>query len=271
MPASSALSLTESQRTGRTLYYGTDATAYTLKITRANCLSSISSTSGTYGSVTITYTLTNDRATTCSIRPYYSVDGGANWTEMTKGTGGDAKTALSTSASGTSHTFVWNTYDNMGNDWVGDVSMKIRAYDRDNYIGDWADSQWLTLTINNAPDAPTLVTPTDGFFQKDATVEFKTQIPADNNPSGSYSVLHAKIEVDVTSGFDSSSFVAFESRLDQSGWEYEDAGGSWIAITASGIPVATALVGNSVRYTVDEEDKLARTSLYWRASFGGVV
>ena len=100
MPASTAFSLTESQKTGETLIYGTEATEYTLKITKSNCIPRISSTSGTYGDVTITYTLEDDRTNTCSIRPYYSSDRGTTWNEMTKGTGGDAKTGLSTSAAG---------------------------------------------------------------------------------------------------------------------------------------------------------------------------
>lgn len=275
-PASTAFNLTESQKTGKTLFYGQAATEYTLKITRANCIPRIASTSGTYGDVTITYTLENDRASNCAIAPQYSADGGSTWTMMSEGTGGDGFDDLSTSAGGATHTFVWRTYTNLGNDYVGDILVKVRAYDQTKksgaYRGDYADSQQLTLAVDNAPSAPTLVTPSDGYFQKDNTVQFIVTIPSNNNPTTTaYTDLHAKIECDIDSGFDSSNLVVFESRLDQSGWEYAATSGTWLAIPDTGIPITSSLVGNQVRYTVDQEDALARTTLYWRCSFGAVV
>lgn len=270
-PASTAFGGTTAVTTPQKIWYGSSSSSYTLKITRGNCLPSISDTTAIYGHITIDYVLTNDRATTCSIRPYYSTDGGSTFSECTKGTGGDAKTGLGTSAAGTSHDFVWDSYTDLGNDFVGDVLVKIRAYDQDNYIGDFVDSGLEGISIMNAPSAATLVTPTDGYFQKDDTPEFVMQIPSDNNPTATYSYLHIKLEVDTTTDFNSANLVTFESRLDQTGWEYKNASSVWKAIPASGIPMSAALVGNQVRFVVPTDKRLDRTRLYWRVAFGGVA
>jgi len=57
--------------------------------------------------VLIAYSLTDAESETCSITVHYSLDGGDNWNVATAGSGGDGTTGLSSSPSGSSHTFVW--------------------------------------------------------------------------------------------------------------------------------------------------------------------
>lgn len=270
MASSTVFSASVIATTTAKIFYGTESDTRELIITRANCLVSISSTSGTYGEITIIYTLTNARATACSIRPYYSTDGGTNFTEATKGGSGDDKTALTTSASGTSHTFVWNSYTDVGNDYVGDVIFKIRAYDRDNYIGDYIDSSFQNISIMNAPSAPTTSTPSDDSFSKDDTPQFVCTIPSDNNPDNYYSKVHVKLEVDTVDDFNSPDLEVFESRLDQVGWEYQNIDVDWTAVPATGIQLRPNMAGQYVRFTLPTEDRLQRTTLYYRMTFGGI-
>lgn len=271
MTASTSFSDSGSEATGARIYYGSSSSSKSFRITRANCLISISSTSGTYGDITTTYVLTNDRATNCSMRPYYSIDGGTNFSEGTKGTDGDAKTGLTTSVAGTSHTFVWDTYTDIGNDYVGDIMFKIRVYDNDTYIGDYLDSPLVNISVNNAPYAPDLTTPTDGYFQKDDTPQFVGEIPDDPNPAATYSKVHVKLEVDTVNDFNSSDFRVFESRVDQVGWEYQNASDVWVAVPTAGIQLAANIIGKGIRFTLPTEDRLPRTTLYWRMVFGGIV
>lgn len=272
MPASTAFSGTTAISTPPVVYYGDYSDENEIRITHGNCIPEISSFDQEYGELTITYVLKNDRATDCSIRLYYSTDGGTTFSvgSVSINVSSDGNTGLGTSSAGTSHTFAWDTYSDLGNDFVGDVLVKIRAYDRDNYIGDFVDTELEGLSIMNAPSACTLTTPTDDYFQKDDTPTFVITIPADNNPEFYYSKLHAKIEVDITTDFDSERLVTFESRLDQTGWEYEPLAGGWAAIPAAGIPMEEDLVGQSVRFVVPTGKRLERTRLYWRATFGAV-
>ena len=92
--------------------YGNASTAVALEVTKGNCKVRITESDVEYGDITISYTLENDRADTASLKPLYST-GGA-YSEMTKGTGGDNKTGLTTSAAGTDHTFVWDTVTDLG-------------------------------------------------------------------------------------------------------------------------------------------------------------
>ncbi|MHC5081748.1 MAG: hypothetical protein ACYTHN_22320 [Planctomycetota bacterium] len=61
------------------------------------------------GDITITYTLSDAESDVCSIAAGYSVDGGANFSPATEGTGGDGTTGLTSSPTGVSHTFVWDS------------------------------------------------------------------------------------------------------------------------------------------------------------------
>ncbi len=271
MSASTTFSNSDSATVAKSIYYGQYSEYNSLKITRGNCLVSINFISGTYGDITISYTLYNDRETVCSMRLYYSTDDGTTFTEGTKGTGGNEKTSLSTTSAGTSYSFVWNSYTDVGKDFVGDVILKIRAYDRNNYIGDYTESQLKIVSISNAPSAPTLVTPIDSYFQKDDTPEFIFTIPSDNNPTSLYSKVHAKLEIDTTKDFNSDGLKVFESRLDQTGWEFVNDEGNWEQIPSDGIQLRPDIIGNQVRFILPTEDRVERDVVYWRVVFGGVT
>jgi len=273
MTASTAFSTETGKITAESIYYGVYSPSRSIQITRNNCLVTIDSIPDTYGDITINYTLTNDRETTCSIRPYYSINGGTSFSEALKSivTSGDAKTGLSTSVSGTAHTFEWDTYGDLGVDYVGDIVFKLRAYDRDNYIGDYTESQTFIIGVDNAPSASTLSLPTDVYFQKDDTPLFQFVIPTNNNPEFIWSKLHIKLEVDVTDEFNSDDLEIFESRLDQTGWEYQNIDDSWTAIPEEGFQNRQEMSGNLVRFVVPSDRKLKRTTVYWRISFGGVA
>jgi cyclophilin family peptidyl-prolyl cis-trans isomerase len=71
-------------------------------------LVSITTPTGTQsGDVTISYNLADAGSDPCSIAVQYSGDGGATWHAATAGTGGDGTTGLTSSPSGTAHTYVW--------------------------------------------------------------------------------------------------------------------------------------------------------------------
>ena len=273
MTASTAFSIGGSGVTPRPIYYGTYSDANSLEITRGNCIPAIQTAPETYGWITVTYTLRDARTSASSIRLYYSIDGGTTFSSCAESfdTLSDGETGLTTSVSGVTHMFSWNSYGDLGNDYVGDVIIKIRAYDRDNYIGDYVDSQNFNIYLNNAPLAPSLITPTDGYFQKDDTPIFVGTIPEDNNPMGMYSKVHVRLEIDTSESFNSNDLVIFESRVDQTGWEYKNVSDNWEAIPINGLQMRPDIVGNYVRFVVPTEDRLDREKLYWRIVFGGVT
>ena len=64
-------------------------------------------TSPQSGNVSIGYSLTDAESNTCSIAVQYSGNGGMTWQTATAGSGGDGTTALTSSPTGQSHTFIW--------------------------------------------------------------------------------------------------------------------------------------------------------------------
>ncbi len=86
----------------------------------------ITTPSGTQsGNVTINYTLTDANSDPCSILAQYSPDGGTTWDAATLGSGGDATTGLTSSPSGTSHSFVWASGTDLGNVLNSKVEFRI--------------------------------------------------------------------------------------------------------------------------------------------------
>jgi len=81
------------------------------------------------GNVTITYTLTDANSDTCSITVQFSEDGGSSFSSATEGTGGDGTSGLSSSPTGTEHTFVWDTNTDIGIDDQSDIQIKITPHD----------------------------------------------------------------------------------------------------------------------------------------------
>lgn len=268
MPTETGFGTTTTDTTPVSVIEGDVSSTRTLEITNGDCKVILSSSSGTSGDITFTYTLENDRAGNGSIKPEYdsTSSGMSSASEMTQGTGGDAKTPLTTSAAGTSHTFVWDTTTDLGKDFVGTVWVRITAYDRIGQIGDTMLSGVLKINVDNAPGAPTLVSPTDDFFDKNETPQFVWTIP---DPIEGNSNMHFKLELDPTGEFDDNSgdIITFESRLDQTGWEYDsDGASSWVTIPHGGVPIITdpTLIGNQCRLTIQTEDRLDSKSFVWR-------
>lgn len=80
--------------------------------------------------ITISYTLADFDADTCTISVSYSIDGGVTFTSATKGSGGNNMTGLATnSAAATSYTFVWDSLADIGTVYNETVQIRISAND----------------------------------------------------------------------------------------------------------------------------------------------
>lgn len=269
MPTETSLGASQQRILAYSVNYGTPSTSRQLETTFGNCKVTLSSSSGTSDEITFTYTLEDDREATASIKPEYSTDGGATWSEGTKGATGDNKTGLTTSAAGTSHTFVWDTVTDLGIDAKQDILFRIRAYDQNNYLGSYLTSATLKVSVDNAPAQVVLVSPTDGYFDKEQTPTFVWTIA---DMVGGDSKAHFKIEFADNANF--SNATVFESRNDQTGWQYDATGsGGWTDVPAAGvdIPSTPALVGRQARYTIQQENAFGLGTQYWRVTQGGVL
>ena len=259
-------------KTPLSVNYSEASSSVIYEVTSGDCKVSLTIVTGTYGDITLTYTLEDDRGGVglgiASIKPQYASTQGGSFSDMTKGTGGNNKTNLATSATPTTYTFVWNTVADLGIDFKGRRYIKIIAYDRDDYIGDTTSTDIRAIDIDNAPDAPTITYPTSGYFSKDTTPQIIGTIP---DMRAGNSDAHIKIEVSSDSNF-GTIVKTFESNLDQTGWQYDsDGAGAWLNIPFTGIPIVTdpTLIGNSWRYTVQTEDELELGNKYLRAYCGG--
>jgi hypothetical protein len=253
--------------------YGDAPTELDFEITNGDTKVSITSPSSASSTlsdeISIVFTLTNSKAETSSIKPQYSTDGEVTWSDMTDAGGSsEGKTGLSSLAAGDSHTFIWNSVTDLGLDHKGGISIRIIAYDGDDYKGDIMTSDAEQITVNNAPQAPTLISPIDGYFAKDETPQFVFTIP---NPRAGNSKMHFKLQLDTVDTFNSSNLIELESRNNQNGWEYVDTGSNWVDIPHAGIdiPGASALIGNQARITIQTEDKIAINEYKWRIVAGG--
>jgi len=253
------------------VYYGAYSATRTYNVPQGNCLVSITSIpTEDSGDVTITYDLTDERSGAASVKFKYAFSPTGTYYDMTDAGGlSDGKLALTTSPTGTEHTFVWDTLTDLGTDFKGKLYVKLEAYDRNNYIGDYNVDTGSAIVIDNSPEAPTIVTPTDGYFDKNETPQIVGTIP---HPKEAYSDLHMKVEIATDEGFGTIERT-YESRNDQTGWEYDATGaGGWTPILVTGIPVKTenALVGRQWRLTIQTEDRLSTGKKYIRAVAGGM-
>ena len=105
----------EATRTAENVEYGALSSEISWEVTDSNTLCSLSDPTDGSGDITLTYTLKNDSSTTSSIRVEYSLDG-STWSTATSAGGDDGTTSLTTSAAGTSHTFIWDTVTDLGKD-----------------------------------------------------------------------------------------------------------------------------------------------------------
>jgi len=261
------------------LSYGEWSDTISYELTSGNTkvrITSITNSSGDasdlYGNVTIDYELEDDRANEISsVKFLYSTTGsGGPYLEMDEYTGGDSEGGnnLSTSLTGQSHTFDFDTVSSLGIDFKGNVYIKLRAYDRINFIGDIMESDIRLITIDNSPRECIITFPTEGYFDKNQTPYITGTIP---DPRAGNSNLHVRVDIATDVNFDNIE-LSLASAIDLTGWEYFD-DSTWQPIEVSGIPVVSdpTLIGNNWKITVQSENILTTGVKYLRASCGGIL
>jgi len=203
------------------------------------------STAEYYGDIIFDYTLKNYASGTSSIEVDYSEDSGGNWATATKGTGGDAKTGLTTSTAGIAHTFHWASYTDAGeSEYQLDARLRIRALDPEGDAGAWVESA--DFTVNNRPGKITWTNADSREWDEDTTPVFMGIIPYLRGGSKGFPEIYV-YESDGTTLVSGYPKKAVESIV---GWEYETAPATWVAVTTAGIP-STVIDGiNRLRYTV---------------------
>jgi len=277
--------VTTSIKTAKTVQYGTASSSITMEIPQGNVkvtLTAIVDDDGNnhfaneslIGDVTITYILTSYQSTAASIDIEYSTDYSGTYSNCSRqGSEGDAKTPLTVDQGGESHTFVWDTATDLGKYFRGSVYIRIKAFDRVSYNGDYIISSAPLLSINNAPEAPTISSPVSGRFDKNQTPEIIFNIP---NPVAGNSNLHFKVEMDLESAFGSSNLKLWESRNSQHRecFYYDtDGNGTFAVIPEAGIDIIgdPTLIGNDVKFLVPAEDALSLGTWYIRVTAGEVI
>lgn len=250
-----------------TVVFGEVSSTYAVEITNGDVKPVITRITDDIGDVTISYTLEDDRVGTASIKPMYSLTQSGAFVEMTESDDVDSegKITLSTSVTGQAHTFVWDAVTDLGKAYNETVWIKIRAYDRDSFIGDTMDSAEVPYDLNFAPAAGTIVSPTDGTFTKNTQLQIVGTIP---DPVAGDSDMHIKIEIGTDAAFGTIE-KTFDSRLGGGYWEYYD-DANWIEIPATGIPIISdpTLIGNQWRFTIDSEEELVVGQKYIRFQAG---
>ncbi|MHC4660875.1 MAG: hypothetical protein ACYS8W_04240 [Planctomycetota bacterium] len=99
------------------------------------------------GIVPLTYTLLNADESPVNILVQYSVDNGAYWATAAMGPGGDGMIDLATSASGTAHTFMWDSMNDMVALMVQEDCVRIRITPYGKITGGPGTSD--CLSVNN--------------------------------------------------------------------------------------------------------------------------
>lgn len=262
-----AYSETDSITSPVSVTYGDESSTVIVEITSGDCRVVISSITGTSEDITIVYTLEDDRSGTASVKPMYATSSSGAFAEMTESTDptSEGRTGLTTSPTGEEHTFIWNTIPDIGAAYKSSVWIKIRAYDRDNFIGDTMESATQTHDVDNAPLTCTLSLPTTGYFTKETQLEIRGTI---TDTVAGYSDEHVKIQIATDANFETIE-KTFESRIGGGQWDYYD-GANWIEFPADGIPVSStpALIGKSWRFIPDSEEELTTGTKYIRAFIG---
>lgn len=272
MPSETSWSPTTTKKTPVEVGYGDFTSSRLLEVIQGNTKVSINSVTSDYGDITIGYALKNEESDVSSIDIKYSTDGGSTWNDMTDAGGSsEGLLSLATSESGTSHTFIWDSATDLGVDFKGDVYIRVTAYDRDNHKGSQMNSTNYKHSVDNRPETPTIISPEDNYFRKDETPTFQFAIP---NPKAGNSKLHFRVQLDTEDTFDTSELVTFRSNIDQVGWEYDtDGNGNFAQIPYGGIDIPSdpTLIGNTVKFTIQTDERLSQNKYYWRVAAGGVL
>ncbi|MCR4316472.1 MAG: FG-GAP-like repeat-containing protein [Planctomycetes bacterium] len=123
-------------------------------------------------SVNILYTATDAESQNINLQVEYSFDGGVNFKPASPGIGGDGIVDITTSPTGVSHTYVWNSAD-IGN--IYSSSVKLRFRPEDTKKGSAVTTG--TFTVNNSslslnkPPSATVTTPST-LESGDVTLSF---------------------------------------------------------------------------------------------------
>ncbi len=239
--------------------------------TTGNTLASGLTTSGTSKTITFTYTLTNKSATTSRIVAEYSANN-SDWFTATKGSGGDAITALTTSAGGTSHTYNWASCTDVGNSYANTIYFRITPYDSSPTGGDAAPVSSTTVAVDNRPVAITLAEFSGWTWDKDVTPEFIADMGEIQCGTALYFVVRiynaAGTEIQTNSSAEITDGWFYEQnhtgapgsaiRYSTTGWDT-----NWTACTWTGVSTAytpPTLTGNRIRYIM--QTSLATGQVY---------
>jgi len=116
------------------------------------------------GPVSIDYDLLDAESQDCSITVEFSTNGGSSWQPATPGTGGDGTTNLSSSPTGVTHTFVWDSVtDGVGTSATATVILRITP--TDTKTGN--PTQSASFDVNNATGIPYVEVQTPSGEQSD--------------------------------------------------------------------------------------------------------
>ena len=107
------------------------------------------------GDVAISYMLTDASSETCSISANYSVNGGP-WLPATPGSGGDGISGLTSSPGGTTHTFIWNSANDIAGVSSGDVQFRITPSATG---GTGSPATTAPFTVNNSQSSTAVPSP----------------------------------------------------------------------------------------------------------------
>jgi hypothetical protein len=104
--------------------------------------------------ISISYTLADFDADTCTISVSYSIDGGATFASATKGSGGNNVTGLTTdSTAATSYSYVWDSLADIGRAYNATVQIRISANDG---YGTGTAASTGNFTVDNLGDLDTI-------------------------------------------------------------------------------------------------------------------
>ena len=131
---------------------------------------------------------------TFSITAQYSTNVSTpSYSTMTADTSHSSHSGVSSLTTG-SKTFVWTPIANLGSVYDNDVLVKITANDGTNSVSDTR-----TLSVDLLPRTPTLISPSDTYFDSGSNLTFVWEIPTD---PGSERMIQ-RIEIDNDSNFSS--------------------------------------------------------------------
>jgi len=100
------------------------------------------------GNILFPYTLTDAESNPCSISMEYYYSG--SWNSATQGTGSDGISGLSSSPSGVSHNFIWNSTNDIGSIYAESIKIRIKANDGA-LDSEWEETGSFTVNNNSAP------------------------------------------------------------------------------------------------------------------------